>query len=170
MADKTLYSIIGVLLAAILGLGLYAAFSHPSETAQLPASAVSVVQEAVGGIAADYDVDGDAAQDTDDDGDGSAAPALQQTAPAQPGIGSTQAAATFTMAQVRQHNSAASCYAVVGGSVYDLTTWINQHPGGPDKILALCGTDGTAAFEAQHSGQRRPENELASRKIGTLAQ
>lgn len=76
----------------------------------------------------------------------------------------------ITMATVMQHNSASSCYTAINGSVYDVTSWINQHPGGAQAILSLCGTDGSAAFNAQHGGQARPANELASFKIGALAQ
>lgn len=75
---------------------------------------------------------------------------------------------TYTMAQVAAHNNTASCYTAIGGSVYDLTGFINQHPGGAGAILSLCGKDGTAAFSAQHGGNPRPANELASLKIGTL--
>ncbi|WP_368859721.1 cytochrome b5 domain-containing protein [Enterococcus faecalis] len=50
-----------------------------------------------------------------------------------------------------------------------MTNWIYKHPGGPGKILGLCGKDGTSAFEGQHGGQARPEAELASFKIGTLS-
>lgn len=75
----------------------------------------------------------------------------------------------FTIANVAAHNSASSCYSVVSGSVYDLTPWISQHPGGAQAILSMCGVDATDAFIAQHGGQRRPEAELVSFKIGTLA-
>lgn len=81
----------------------------------------------------------------------------------------SSSAKQFTMAQVAIHNSAASCYAVVRGTVYDLTAWIGSHPGGKQAILGLCGKDGTAAFEGQHGGQRRPENELKGFEIGVLA-
>jgi cytochrome b involved in lipid metabolism len=74
----------------------------------------------------------------------------------------------ITMAQVATHAGASSCWAAINGKVYDLTNWINQHPGGPDKILAICGTDGSAAFNGQHGGERRPESELANFYIGTL--
>ena len=77
---------------------------------------------------------------------------------------------TYTMANVAKHNSASSCWTTINGGVYDVTAWINQHPGGRQAILSLCGTDGSAAFNDQHGGQRRPESELASFKIGTLAQ
>lgn len=75
----------------------------------------------------------------------------------------------ITMAEVAMHNSKASCYTTIDGSVYDVTSWIDQHPGGADAILSLCGKDGTAAFADQHGGQRRPANELAGFKIGELA-
>lgn len=77
-------------------------------------------------------------------------------------------ARSLAHAEVATHSSAESCYTVVSGIVYDLTSWIDQHPGGREAILSLCGTDGTAAFEAQHGGERRPAEELASFAIGIL--
>jgi cytochrome b involved in lipid metabolism len=53
--------------------------------------------------------------------------------------------------------------------VYDLTAWISKHPGGERAILSICGKDGSAAFNDQHGGQRRPANELSGFKIGTIA-
>ena len=76
---------------------------------------------------------------------------------------------SYTMAQVATHASASSCWTAINSNVYDVTTWINKHPGGAQAILSLCGKDGSAAFNDQHGGQRRPENELASFKIGALA-
>jgi cytochrome b involved in lipid metabolism len=76
----------------------------------------------------------------------------------------------ITMADVKTHNNASSCWTAINGNVYDVTKWINLHPGGAARILALCGTDGTAAFTGQHSGQARPEAELATFKIGALSQ
>ena len=81
----------------------------------------------------------------------------------------TSTTPNYTLAQVQTHNNSSSCWSAIGNNVYDLTSWINQHPGGKQAILSLCGKDGTAAFEGQHGGQRRPENELASLKIGTYA-
>ncbi len=75
---------------------------------------------------------------------------------------------SFTRAQVKEHNSRASCYTVIADSVYDLTAWISGHPGGEEAILSLCGGDGTAAFTAQHGGQKRPETMLAKFKIGSV--
>ncbi len=77
---------------------------------------------------------------------------------------------TFTMAQVAQHSDQNSCYTAINGGVYDLTSFINMHPGGSGSILSLCGVDGTTAFANMHGGQSRPESELASLKIGAVVQ
>ena len=76
----------------------------------------------------------------------------------------------YGMAEVATHNSASSCWSAVNGSVYDLTSWISEHPGGSKAILGICGKDGSAAFNDQHEGERRPANELAGFKIGLLGQ
>ena len=78
-------------------------------------------------------------------------------------------AKTFTMSEVAKHNSSASCYTVVRGTVYNLTSFINEHPGGAQNILRLCGIDGTSAFENKHGGRPGPEQELKGHEIGTLA-
>ena len=76
--------------------------------------------------------------------------------------------AQYSMADVAKHSKPSSCWSAINGEVYNLTKWINQHPGGPGVIEMICGKDGTAAFNGQHSGQRRPANELAGFKIGSL--
>lgn len=76
--------------------------------------------------------------------------------------------AAYTLAEIATHNSSSSCWVAVNGKVYDLTNWINQHPGGADNILGICGTDGTAAFEAQHNGQGEPAKKLDGFAIGVL--
>ena len=80
----------------------------------------------------------------------------------------TPTVASYTMAQVRANNSARSCWTAIDGFVYDLTRWINSHPGGPGAILFLCGTDGTNAFKAQHENQSRPAIRLDSYRLGPL--
>ena len=74
----------------------------------------------------------------------------------------------YTLAEVATHNSGASCWTAINGEVYDVTPFIDQHPGGSGAILSLCGIDGSEAFNNQHGGQRRPANELAGFKIGAL--
>ncbi len=78
-------------------------------------------------------------------------------------------AKTYTLAEVALHASSSSCWSVVNGGVYDLTNWIKQHPGGADKIIAICGKDGSASFNSQHEGAPKQANILAGFKIGVLA-
>lgn len=80
----------------------------------------------------------------------------------------TTGPAAFSLADVGRHQSGSSCWAAINGGVYDLTQWINDHPGGSDVILGICGTDASAAFNAQHGGQGKPARELAAFKIGVL--
>ena len=80
----------------------------------------------------------------------------------------TTTTTSYTLSTVANHNSATSCWTTIGGNVYNLTSWINQHPGGRQAILSLCGKDGTQAFNNQHGGQARPATELKSFLIGTL--
>lgn len=80
----------------------------------------------------------------------------------------TPAVTSYTLTDVAAHSSAQSCWTTINGNVYDVTSWISQHPGGAEAILSLCGHDGSAAFNGQHGGQRRPASELAGFKIGVL--
>lgn len=67
---------------------------------------------------------------------------------------------SYSLADVEMHATQDSCRAAIDGKVYDLTNWVNKHPGGADKIVAICGTDATEAFANQHDAQEKPENQL----------
>ena len=92
------------------------------------------------------------------------APSSDPTSPSQ----LPSPAQSFTLAQVALHDSVTSCYTVVGGQVFDLTQWINEHPGGEEAILSLCGVDGTAAFTKQHGSSEKAQKVLQSFFIGTV--
>jgi cytochrome b involved in lipid metabolism len=74
----------------------------------------------------------------------------------------------YTMTDVAMHSNVNSCWAAISGKVYDLTTWIPKHPGGPDKILAICGKDGTSAFMGQHGSNEKIVAGLQTFYIGNL--
>ncbi len=74
----------------------------------------------------------------------------------------------YTLAEVQAHNTSTNCRTAVNGNVYNVTSWISQHPGGSSSITAMCGIDASGAFNGQHGGQARPVSELASFKIGIL--
>lgn len=74
----------------------------------------------------------------------------------------------YTMAQVRANNSASNCWSVIDDSVYDLTKWINSHPGGSGAIVGLCGRDGSSTFNSRHGDQSSPRSTLAGYLLGPL--
>jgi cytochrome b involved in lipid metabolism len=77
--------------------------------------------------------------------------------------------AAFTMDAIKTHNSQASCWAAVDNKVYDLTKWIGAHPGGPGRIIKLCGTDATSAFHNEHHTEKQPADALAGFLLGPLS-
>lgn len=100
-----------------------------------------------------------------------ASPSLtpSETASSTPSASGSAGVVSYTMAQVAQHADASSCWAAINGQVYDLTSWISQHPGGSARSVALCGTDASAAFNAQHAGQTAPAAALTRFLLGPLA-
>ena len=77
--------------------------------------------------------------------------------------------AGITRAQVEMRNSKNACWSIIDEKVYDLTRWIDSHPGGPSYIQFICGKDGTNSFKAQHSGRPNPTARLADFLLGPLA-
>lgn len=51
----------------------------------------------------------------------------------------------FTLETLSSHNTTDDCWTTVGGKVYDITTFINIHPGG-SAINPACGADGSQLF------------------------
>jgi cytochrome b involved in lipid metabolism len=81
----------------------------------------------------------------------------------------TSVASGYSAAEIQTHNNAASCWTVIHGSVYDLTSWVSRHPGGIAAILMLCGRDGSSVFDSVHGRDPRAQSILATFKIGTYA-
>ncbi len=50
------------------------------------------------------------------------------------------------------------------GSVYNLTSFVSQHPGGSAAVKSLWGIDGTSAYMGQHGGAGRPFASLAAKE------
>jgi uncharacterized membrane protein len=97
-----------------------------------------------------------------------ASTAASSPASGKPASTASSAATNYTLAEVAKHADQSSCWSVVNGNVYDLTKWIGGHPGGPKRILDMCGQDGTAAFDGQHGNQKRPEAILKGYLLGPL--
>lgn len=93
---------------------------------------------------------------------------LNSTASASASTSSGSSTGSITKDEVAKHKSATNCWSIINGKVYNLTKWINQHPGGPVVIESLCGKDGSAGFNGQHGGQQNPQNELAKFYLSDL--
>ncbi|XP_019166308.1 PREDICTED: cytochrome b5-like [Ipomoea nil] len=62
----------------------------------------------------------------------------------------------FTLAEVSEHNHNKDCWLVIGGKVYDVTKFLEDHPGGDDVLLSATGKDATDDFEdIGHSSSAR---------------
>ncbi|KAJ4760107.1 Cytochrome b5 [Rhynchospora pubera] len=73
----------------------------------------------------------------------------------------------YTMKEVAEHNSDDDCWIVVDGKVYDVTSYLDDHPGGADVLISATGKDATEEFEdAGHSKDAR--NQMKDYCIGEL--
>ena len=74
---------------------------------------------------------------------------------------------------VAKHNTAESCWVILYGSVYDVTAFVPEHPGGAKVILQLAGTDATEEYDPIHppgilEGNLKPEHKLGTINPDTL--
>ncbi|XP_020212890.1 cytochrome b5 [Cajanus cajan] len=53
----------------------------------------------------------------------------------------------YAIEELSQHNTKDDCWILVDGKVYDVTQYLDDHPGGDDVILATTGKDATEEFE-----------------------
>jgi cytochrome b involved in lipid metabolism len=77
----------------------------------------------------------------------------------------------YTQSDLINHSSPNDCWMVIRGAVYDMNTYIDQHPGGERAILSFCGQDATTAFETKggdgvHS--QKANQDLTDLYIGTF--
>lgn len=70
----------------------------------------------------------------------------------------------YTMEEVKQHAEAGECWMVIDDKVYDLTEFVNMHPGGK-AILEGCGKDATKLFEERPMGSGTPHSNRARKLL-----
>lgn len=78
---------------------------------------------------------------------------------------------TITSIDVASRNSAASCYVTVGTNVYDVTDFLDAHPGGPELILEYGGKDVAEIMDDQisHTHSDSAKDMLGDMQVGFLA-
>ncbi|KAI9834193.1 MAG: fatty acid alpha-hydroxylase [Thelocarpon superellum] len=83
----------------------------------------------------------------------------------------TQTLPTITHAELEAHRSTKSCYVTLGTKVYDITPFLDDHPGGGDLILKWAGKDVAAVMldEISHHHSEAAYEILADHQIGFLA-
>ena len=52
--------------------------------------------------------------------------------------------------EVAKHNSASDCWIIIRDKVYNVTEFLDEHPGGKKAILLYAGKDATQEFEMLH--------------------
>ncbi|KAL1925730.1 uncharacterized protein VTP21DRAFT_613 [Calcarisporiella thermophila] len=56
---------------------------------------------------------------------------------------------------IKKHNSDKDCWIIIDNKVYDVTSFLNEHPGGPHPLLANAGKDASEEFDSIHDTQAR---------------
>jgi len=54
----------------------------------------------------------------------------------------------YTTEEVALHNNAEDLWIIIHGNVYNLTSFLTEHPGGEEVLLELSGRDGTECFDS----------------------
>jgi cytochrome b involved in lipid metabolism len=81
----------------------------------------------------------------------------------------TKSGQRYTLAQVAENNNKDSCWTIIDGNVYDITSYIPNHPGGESDIVKICGKDGSQLFAKPQEHKDGGANNVLSRfKIGSL--
>lgn len=85
-----------------------------------------------------------------------------------PSSESTGSGSVYTLAEVATHNNENDCWLVIENKVYDVTSFIPDHPGGQE-IIRGCGKDATSLFQGEREHQEgNAAAYLPSYEIGKL--
>ncbi|CAM9289432.1 unnamed protein product [Chrysoparadoxa australica] len=74
----------------------------------------------------------------------------------------------FSWKDVAKHNTASDARLIIEGKVYDLTGWVESHPGGSEVLKLMLGRDATHAFLSYHPFTDKPRQILKKFEIGTV--
>ncbi|PWA97141.1 cytochrome b5 [Artemisia annua] len=76
----------------------------------------------------------------------------------------------FVFDDISKHNKTKDCWLIIDGKVYDVTPFMEDHPGGDEVLLAATGKDATDDFEdVGHSDDAREMMHNSSKKSSSMA-
>ncbi|KAJ7631075.1 FMN-dependent dehydrogenase-domain-containing protein [Roridomyces roridus] len=75
----------------------------------------------------------------------------------------------FSLEDIAQHNSSSSCWVIIKNNVYDVTDFLQEHPGGASIILKYAGRDATRAYEPIHPPDALTKHLPASKHLGPVS-
>lgn len=58
----------------------------------------------------------------------------------------------LSLEEVKKHSAKNDCWVIIHGKAYNVTDFLNEHPGGSGIILKYAGKDATKAFDPIHPG------------------
>lgn len=70
--------------------------------------------------------------------------------------------------ELSKHNSRQSCWLAIHGEVWDVSTFVDEHPGGAALILKVAGQDATSQYDMFHSRELVAETLDPEARKGTV--
>lgn len=71
------------------------------------------------------------------------------------------------VSELKLHHTRTDCWTCINGKVFNITPYVDFHPGGVDEIMKCAGRDGTALFKKYHSWVN-PDRLLENCMVGVI--
>ncbi len=72
----------------------------------------------------------------------------------------------LTWQEIAKHNNTTDCWLLIESKVYEVTSYLNKHPGGGDLIIPYCGKEATLPFQTK--GGKGIHSAEAQRLLGLI--
>lgn len=60
---------------------------------------------------------------------------------------------TLSMSELAKHNSKTDCWLLINNNIYNVSSYMDMHPGAASTIIPSCGKEATHAFDTKKQGQ-----------------